>query len=291
MQGKGNEIKTYKMFYHENPEIKIDFNLNIIPYTEKHQHDFWEIIVMCENDCINVVNGIETELKSRDIQILRPNDVHYFKKIKGKDHLLLNLEVKTDFFENMFGEFCSSLFKDLCGNQQIIPKFKCGRETFEKLLYLMHLTQRFYEADTETPQFLLKQIFMLILFEIGESFYVDEINNKADKSFSSIMVMLFNQPENIPLKLHEVCKKYPCSVEYAIRRFKEEGMDETPNMIFRKIKLGYACKLLKTSDLTILDICGSIGFNHLGYFNKVFREEYGISPKEYRKRYRYAKEQ
>ena len=134
MQGKGNEIKTYKMFYHETPEIKIDFNLNIIPYTEKHQHDFWEIIVMCENDCINVVNGMETELKSRDIQILRPNDVHYFKKIKSKDHLLLNLEVKTDFFENMFGEFCSSLFKDLCGNQQIIPKFKCGRETFEKIL-------------------------------------------------------------------------------------------------------------------------------------------------------------
>jgi AraC-like DNA-binding protein len=142
----------------------------------------------------------------------------------------------------------------------------------------------------ETPQFLLKELVTLILFEMIEKFYEEAIDKKEDKSFSNAIIALFNQPENIPLRLNEVCQKYPCSIQYAIRRFKEEGHAETPNKIFQRIKMGYACRLLKTSDLTILSISESIGYNHLGYFNRLFYETYGMTPREYRKRYRNAKQ-
>ncbi|MBO4262486.1 MAG: helix-turn-helix domain-containing protein [Clostridia bacterium] len=284
-----NDVVRYKIYNYDNPDMHINFNINIMPYSEKHRHDFWEIMIMLQDGCINVVNGAASELLEEEIQILRPDDLHYTKKLKTDGYRLLNLEIKTEFFETFLKMFSPSLFENMRECPGVIPKYKLTRNTFEKVFYLMSLAQRFYDEVDEARQFLLKEIVAIVMAEFQESFYTEKINKKADRLFSSMFITLLNQPENICLKLHEVCKKYPCSVEYAIRQFKEEGMAETPNMIFRKIKLGYACSLLKTTNMTIISICEKAGYNNLGFFNRLFRETYGITPKVYRKIYRDAK--
>ena len=45
----------------------------------------------------------------------------------------------------------------------------------------------------------------------------------------------------------------------------------------------YACRLLFTTDRRILDISLSSGFSDVRYFNQAFLEQYGCTPKEYRK--------
>ena len=152
----------------------------------------------------------------------------------------------------------------------------------------MRLAQRYYEVDAPERQFFSKKLLAFVLFAFEERFSLEEIEKATDKSFSYNLITMLNQPENIRLKLNEVCKKYPCSVEYAIRRFRAEGM-ETPNKIFRKIKLDYACLLLKTTDKKIIRISEEVGFFNIGYFNGLFQEVYGLSPKDYRKRYKNAK--
>jgi AraC-like DNA-binding protein len=53
-----------------------------------------------------------------------------------------------------------------------------------------------------------------------------------------------------------------------------------------KIKVEYACKLLMDPDLNILNICLDSGFNNLSHFNKQFRKITGVTPSEYRKRFK-----
>ena len=44
----------------------------------------------------------------------------------------------------------------------------------------------------------------------------------------------------------------------------------------------YACRLIASTDMTILDISLDSGFSDVRYLNNMFRKEYGCSPSEYR---------
>ncbi len=50
-----------------------------------------------------------------------------------------------------------------------------------------------------------------------------------------------------------------------------------------EMRLNEACKLLKETDQSILDICYETGFKNLSNFNRLFRKLYNKSPLEYRR--------
>lgn len=58
---------------------------------------------------------------------------------------------------------------------------------------------------------------------------------------------------------------------------------EPPNAFIRKIRLGRAMEMLKTTDLNISEIAYSVGFNDPNYFSRAFGKEFGHTPSAYRK--------
>jgi signal transduction histidine kinase/CheY-like chemotaxis protein/AraC-like DNA-binding protein len=58
----------------------------------------------------------------------------------------------------------------------------------------------------------------------------------------------------------------------------------SPTAFIRTIKLKYAAELLVTQKYRINEICTMAGFNHQTYFNKTFRDFYGMSPLQYLKK-------
>jgi AraC-like DNA-binding protein len=53
-----------------------------------------------------------------------------------------------------------------------------------------------------------------------------------------------------------------------------------------RIKVEFACKLLMDPEMGIVDVCLDSGFNNLSHFNKQFRKNTGVTPSEYRKRFK-----
>jgi AraC-like DNA-binding protein len=53
-----------------------------------------------------------------------------------------------------------------------------------------------------------------------------------------------------------------------------------------ELKLGRACSMLAGTDMTVLEICTESGFNNLSNFNRHFRKYKGMTPREYRDKYR-----
>ena len=51
----------------------------------------------------------------------------------------------------------------------------------------------------------------------------------------------------------------------------------------QKIRLEYACRLLRTTNSKVSDIAKQSGFSDRRYFTKVFKDTYAESPAEYRK--------
>ena len=60
----------------------------------------------------------------------------------------------------------------------------------------------------------------------------------------------------------------------------------TPNSYKSKKKIKLACMYLKNSNLSINAVSSSLGYNDTYTFSHWFKKEKGISPLNYRKKYR-----
>ena len=49
-----------------------------------------------------------------------------------------------------------------------------------------------------------------------------------------------------------------------------------------KMRLKEAVRMLVTEKASVSEISAATGFSSVNYFNKVFKNRYGISPREYR---------
>lgn len=66
------------------------------------------------------------------------------------------------------------------------------------------------------------------------------------------------------------------------RRVNSELGTDTTHYI-RERRLEHACKMLKKTDMTIMDVQIACGFDSPGYFSRVFKQRFDKSPSEYRK--------
>ena len=58
--------------------------------------------------------------------------------------------------------------------------------------------------------------------------------------------------------------------------------DHTPIDYFNRLKIQKACELLKTTDRSIREVGGSVGFSDPYYFSRLFKKNMGLSPQAYR---------
>ena len=68
---------------------------------------------------------------------------------------------------------------------------------------------------------------------------------------------------------------------YLSKLFKDEKGVTFINFITDK-RLDKGRELLSKSDLSIKEITAQIGYNDQNYFSRIFKNKFGLSPKEYR---------
>ena len=59
---------------------------------------------------------------------------------------------------------------------------------------------------------------------------------------------------------------------------------QSPIAYFNRLKIGYACKLLRETDMKVSQISYKIGIEDSFYFSRMFSKSVGMSPTEYRER-------
>ena len=64
----------------------------------------------------------------------------------------------------------------------------------------------------------------------------------------------------------------------------KEGLNSSVKNYLNQIRLAEVKRLLRESDLPISDIAYKCGYNNISHFNRVFKTDSGISPKQYREK-------
>lgn len=71
----------------------------------------------------------------------------------------------------------------------------------------------------------------------------------------------------------------------AFSRFFRKTTGKTVTEYVNEMRVGLACRLLMDTDLGVRQICLESGFSNLSNFNRRFREQRGMTPREYRQRH------
>ncbi|MDR2355764.1 MAG: AraC family transcriptional regulator [Clostridiales Family XIII bacterium] len=107
-------------------------------------------------------------------------------------------------------------------------------------------------------------------------------DNHSDVIFKTISFMKSHYRHEISLE--EMARAAYISPSYLSKVFKQET-GYTINNYLSKIRIDESKKLMADKSLSLLTICGMVGFEDQSYFSKVFKKQEGVSPAQYRKRF------
>lgn len=85
-----------------------------------------------------------------------------------------------------------------------------------------------------------------------------------------------------PLRLSNISAQANLSPYHFLRLYKR-AFGETPHEYLTRLRIERAKTLLKTSDLSVTEVCLEVGFESLSTFSGLFLRCVGLPPSQYRK--------
>ena len=133
-------------------------------------------------------------------------------------------------------------------------------------------------CDAETYEQLLG-VSLFLIETISKNSMRSVYSGNSQIVASALQFISKNFKEKISLK--DIEANLHVNSSYFSTLFKNE-MGITFTDYLNSLKIDYACTLLINSNMSIIDISLSAGFDDQSYFTKVFRKAKGITPKQYR---------
>lgn len=123
------------------------------------------------------------------------------------------------------------------------------------------------------------KLFDLVHPAIGQ----DIKNSDSDEKIKMLMVYIHTHYGE-PITVEQLAQTIHISKRACFRLFRDT-LHMTPLEYIRGYRLQKACQMLAKSKESVTHISYCCGFESSSYFGKIFREEFGCSPMEYRRRW------
>ena len=190
-----------------------------------------------------------------------------------------------DELENLFGTITSLRSRFTVHNMSNYIIWKLDQylsskneDLFELLGMEIHHLDILMQFETVSD---IRSWFRQRMFEISERLY--EKNNSKDSKFirNVISIMKERMSENITIK--DIAQHFSFSPSHIGFLIKEKS-GSTFNELLVQLRMEKACELLKQPGVKIYEVADQVGYRYLPYFSRQFKERFGMTPLEYRKR-------
>ena len=235
-----------------------------------HWHNFLELELILSGYGEQMLNGQQTQLKKGCLSVIRLTDFH---QVTPKDELhLLNLMVDDKLLsQEMLTKITSEniLFFDLKEEDA---------KVFEMLFRLCLAENESVTPDTSY----LKHLIMCIFLKVIKMAPAGKIKSSSNEQpiQTALLYMHIHFRKNPTLS--EVAKIAHYNVSHFSSTFHKE-MGTTYCDYLNRLKISYAKELLICTNLKISDICNECGFTSHSNFLRLFKENSGLSPMQFRK--------
>jgi AraC-like DNA-binding protein len=257
-----------------------------------HFHREYEIIYFAEGEGDRfVADNVET-IRSGDIILIGSSVPHYMRsaeKYYAGDASLRIKGVNIQFAHN-YMSYAISNYTDMNPIRTLLKTADRG------IYFPPPENAALIESICELPGFkgVERMVRLLLLLDrmahfrqqrilATSHFSLHVLPPYADSRMEKVLAYINrNYVKNI--KLSDISAIASMNMSAFCRYFKEKS-GKSPVDYVQELRVGYACKLLTSSQLDILQICIECGFNTSSHFNKVFKHYTNLTPTDYRKQF------
>lgn len=234
---------------------------------------------------------------------VRPLDktlfISMFSRIKNETNENMAIEIQYEeeimtFFENHDSgiyEYIPEMLKDIYSSaSDLLVADKTIQHIFQVVIDTV------FEKNEWFDLFILPQDFYTVgtLHEKEEDSYVKQYENKIKQLFKEycelfpqhnntiqkVILYILNNPES-DLRQKTIASELNMNCSYLSTIFAVQTGQRFVDYL-TKVKLKRAGMLLQKTKMTITDIANRLSYKDLGYFSRLFKKQFGVTPSEYR---------
>ena len=255
------------MFKHQPANSRKNYNYNAFIYTDtryqSHFHANYELIFVMEGRPQVSLGGLDYPLEAGDCLLVSPYVVHGFTVRDAR------------IWVGVFSDEYVSAFADTHAQTQF-SRFRCD----EKLTATL-TEQLFFEGQPDHYHC------MALLYSVCNACLKNAtpLQIRADANLIRSIIDYVSQNLETDLTLGDLAGSLGYEYHYFSALF-----HQCFGVHFKKFlnlyRVEKACWSLEKSDADVTEVCRSCGFSGLRNFNRVFKQNTGLTPTEYRREHR-----
>ncbi|MBC5997893.1 AraC family transcriptional regulator [Romboutsia ilealis] len=253
-----------------------------------HWHDQIEIIYIEKGEFNITVNNNDIIGRPGDLYFINSGDLHEIHVRENKPSLHHAIVFKPEILSFELFDHCQSCYITPILNGKL--KFPISIDHNEyvksKIIYEFNEIAENYDKKSLGWSISIKASLLKILTFLIESNCLiekDKLNSNNKDKFNILKKIIYYIQENYNSKItiDELAKIANMSPQYFCKFFKSM-VGKTAIEYINEYRIEKACKILKTEDVKIMNVCFSVGFDNFSYFIRKFKEYKKCTPSKYK---------
>ena len=256
--------------------------------TREHKHDFVEMMVCLHGSVTHILSdGSQITMVPGEILLINRYASHAIRETGGED-LAINFIIQPEFFDhtlelvgrdNLLGRFLIDALRE---GKSCIPSLYFRVAGDRKIQHLLQsIIYNFIEMQDDFQEKARIEISALFLHLLSYQNAASPIMamRKWDNLAAEIIYEI--QLHYADFELKQIAALHGISSAYASKVVRQAtGKSCTELLQQRRIEV--ARQMLSATNETVAVIGAAVGYNNLSYFHTLFKEQCGVSPREYR---------
>lgn len=239
-----------------------------------HYHSCYELFILLSSQRTMIIQDKILQGCRGDIFLIPPENIHRTTGQKFKRIVI-----------NFSREYLNEHFNDAIIGK-MLTCFDVAKISLSpaELDVVLNQCTNLFNADTSNPNNTAFLDLAKILFFLTEKMnynFEDADQSTPDQLISNILNYVNDNYKTLH-SLTEIAKHFFITKEYLCKLFKEK-VEVTPISYLNSLKLKHACFMLRGTQSNMETISEECGFNSPSYFSKMFKDNFNLSPSEYRK--------
>ena len=244
--------------------------------TEAHDHDFFEVFLIESGKTNHWVNGVTQTLEPGQLVFIRPRDKHAFSADRTSGCKIINVMFRVEtaaHLANRYGETISGKFFD--ARAALPEQHTLSPARFARAITVAQQLQTAQQSLARIEEFLLALTNRVANATSGATVAMPKWFAAACSSAQSQDV--FRQGSAGFIEAAGRSHEHVCRTCKAV-------LGLTPSEYINQIRIDFAAQLLRTEEQSIDDVIDACGFDNSSYFYRLFKRQYGVTPRQYRLR-------
>lgn len=244
----------------------------------EHHHDYFELMLIEQGQIHHWINGVEEVLDPGHLVFLRPSDSHALQAQTGTGARILNVMFRSETAAHLVGRYGDEFSGRFFWQSGALPTtLRLRGPQRERAVNAMLTLQTSHRSLTRIEHFLLSV--MTHVLDAG-----DVVDDRAP-AWLLAACRATREPRVFRQGAEGFLAAAGRSQEHVCRQSRRY-LGLSPTQYVNRIRIQHAAMLLAGTDRGLPDVAADCGFENLSYFHRLFRDQYGTTPRSYRLRHR-----